>query len=350
MKAFLATRKGLLVLKPTASGWEIERAHYDGVKVTYVAKDPHRPWVWAGLNHGHWGPKLSVSKDKGKTFADVSVPKFPEGSGTSVAGYWAITRDKQGRLYCGTAPAAIFYSDNDGQDWKLNEPLFNQEGKDKWFSGGAEGGSCLHSILVDPRDDDHLIAAISVGGVLQTYDRGKTWSYQNSGLKAYFMPDHNDPISQDPHLVEMAPSNPEVLWQQNHCGIFKSDNSGKAWQDLSKSKGLQSAFGWAVVIDEEDAEVAYTIPALSDETRVPVKKKLVVQKTTNGGKSWTVLNKGLPDKNCYDIVYRHAFAKSGKQMLFASTTGHVYFSKNSGQSWKQMKHQLAPVYAVKFLD
>lgn len=151
-------------------------------------------------------------------------------------------------------------------------------------------------------------------------------------------------------MVEMAPSNPKVLWQQNHCGIFKSENGGKAWQDLSKAKGLKSPFGWAVVVDEKDPQTAYTTPALSDELRVPVQKKLLVQKTTNGGKTWTVLSKGLPQKFCYDIIYRHAFAKSAKHLIFGSTTGNVYFSRNGGNSWGQVKYNLPPVYAVKFAD
>lgn len=347
MKALLATRKGLIILKPSTSGWAIERAHFDGVTASYVAFDRAKDWIWAGLKHGHWGPKLHVSKDKGKTFEELQLPKFPEGSKDSVKEIWAFARDSKGRVYLGTDPASLFYSDDDGTTWKLNEALQRIEGRERWVAGGTDG-SCLHSVLVRPGNDNHIVLAISVGGTLESRDRGQTWKYINKGLKADFMPDPDDPVVHDPHLVEMAPSHPDVLWQQNHCGIFKTDNSGREWQNLSKAKGLKSAFGWSIVVDEKDPDIAYTIPALSDISRVPIQKKLVVQKTTNGGKSWKVIAKGLPQKYCYDIIYRHAFSKHDKHLMFGSTTGHVYFSKNSGESWKQLEHQLAPIYSLKF--
>ena len=349
MKTFVATRKGLIVLKPNSSGWDVERTHFDGVRATYVAIDEAKKWVWVGLNHGHWGPKLHISKNKGKTFEEIEIPKFPEGSKEKLVEFWAFARDSKGRIYLGTDPANIFHSDDDGKTWNLNEGFNKVEGRDKWFGGGTDG-SCLHSISIDPRDDNRIIVGISVGGVIETKDRGKTWKYCNSGLKATFMPDPNDPIVQDPHLVERAKSNPDILWQQNHCGIFKSENGGSQWQDLSKAKGLKSAFGWAVVVDEKDANVAYTIPALSDETRIPVQRKLFVQKTKDGGKSWKILSKGLPQKHCYDIILRHAFSKHQKQMIFGSSTGHIYFSKNAGDSWKQLKYQLAPIYSLKMMS
>lgn len=348
MKAYLATRKGLIVLKPKASGWDVEKAHFDGVKVTYVKSDADRGWIWAGVNHGHWGPKLHVSKNKGKTFEELVPPKYPEGSKLSIKEYWAWARDSKGRVYVGTDPADLFFSDDEGKTWTLNQSFFKVEGKERWFGAGTDG-TALHSILINPGNDSHIIAAVSVGGVLESKDRGQSWKYINKGLQADFMPDKEDPVVQDPHLVEMSASSPNVLWQQNHCGIFKSDNSGELWQNLSKAKGLKSPFGWAVVVDEKNPDIAYTLPALSDETRVPVQKKLVVQKTTNGGKTWKTLTKGLPQKYCYDIVYRHAFKKSDKQLLFGSTTGHVYFSKNSGDSWKQLSYQLPPIYAVELM-
>ncbi len=348
MKAYLATRKGLIVLKQKSTGWDVEKAHFDGVKVTYVCSDLAKGWIWAGVNHGHWGPKLHVSKNQGKTFEELVPPKYPEGSKLSIKEYWAWARDSKGRIYVGTDPADLFYSDDEGKSWNLNKSFSKMEGKDRWFGAGTDG-TALHSILVHPKNDNHLIAAVSVGGVLESKDRGQSWKYINTGLQADFMPDKDDPVVQDPHLVEMSPSNPNILWQQNHCGIFKSDNSGEKWQNLSKAKGLKSPFGWAVVVDKKNPDIAYTLPALSDETRVPVQKKLVVQKTTNGGKTWKALTKGLPQKYCYDIVYRHAFKKSEKQLLFGSTTGHVYFSKNSGDSWKRLSYQLAPIYAVELM-
>lgn len=353
MKAFLASRKGIFVYKKAGTSWKLEKHHFDGVKASLVAWDPYSRKIWAGMAHGHWGPKLHVSKDKGRSFQEVPMPRMPgakEGDKASnIAEVWGFAFDKTGRIYVGTAPAELFHSDDGGQTWTHNTALHTMEGRDRWFAAATES-HCVHSISVNPDNHDEIVVGISVGGVLISKDRGKSWIYGNSGMKAYFMPDHNDPIVQDPHIVKRARSDSRILWQQNHCGIFKSEDGGASWTDLSKAKGVKTPFGWGVVVDDNDANTAYTLPAQSDETRVPLQKKLIVQKTTNGGKSWQVLTNGLPQKNCFDIVYRHAFSGAGKSLLFGTTTGHVFFSHNQGKKWAQIKDYLPPIYGVKLVD
>ena len=351
MKAFIGSRKGLIVLKNLKGKWQIEKSFFDGVKASYVNCDPHTGAIWAGIAHGHWGPKLHVSTDKGRNFKEVGAPKFPtenDGKSESLKDFWAFAADSKGRIYVGTEPAGLFHSDDQGKTWTFNEALNNIRGKEAWFGAGTDA-TALHSILINPENADHILIGISVAGVLQSKNRGKTWEYSNRGQKAYFLPDHDAEIGQDPHLIERAASNPSILWQQNHCGIFKSEDGGNSWLDFSKAKGVKSGFGWAVAIDEKDANIVYTVPALSDENRIPIKKKLIVQKTTNGGKSWKILNKGLPDKNCYDIVYRHALSVKENHILFGTTTGHVYFSKNQGESWQMLPNHLPAIYSVKLV-
>lgn len=346
MQALLGTRKGLVILSQGKGGWRHSRTHFDGIKTSYAVADPGRKLIWAGVAHGHWGPKLHVSKNQGKTFTEVGIPKFPEGGEDSLKDFWAYASDERGRMWLGVEPAALFYSDDEGSSWTLCESLYALRLKDKWFGGGTDS-HCLHSLMINPDNEDHLIIGISVAGMLESTDRGRTWRYANKGLKAYFMPDPDTEVGQDPHMTIMAPSNPNILWQQNHCGIFKSHDMGRSWTDLSKAKGVKSAFGWGITVDEDDEDIAYTIPAQSDETRVPVKKRIIVQRTQNGGKSWDVLSKGFPKEDCYDIVYRHAFALKEKTLIFGSTTGNVFFSNNRGESWKQFPMNFPPVYSVK---
>lgn len=349
MKALVCTRKAVHLVQRKGTAWKILKSHFEGVKASAAYFDKAKKKIWVGLNHGHWGPKLHVSSDGGKTFTEIAVPKFPEGSGDALKDIWVIKRDHGGRLFVGVEPATLFYSDDEGATWTLCADLDKKRKDDKWFSGGTDG-SCVHSIVFDPRKPERIGIGISIAGFLVSDDRGKTWRYANKGLRADYMPDPTSDTAQDAHFVVNSPSNPDVIWQQNHCGIFKSENFGETWIDLSKAKGLVSAFGWGIAVDEADPLEAYTIPALSDAVRVPVKHRLVVQKTVNGGKTWKPLTKGLPDDNCYDIVYRNAFVKSGKNLFFGSTTGNVYFSGNKGDSWKKLPWQLAPIFAVEIAD
>ena len=346
MRALVGTRKGLLVFEQKNSTWALTRAHFDGVKCNYAVHDPKHKKVWAGVNHGHWGPKLHFSTDNGKTFKELDPPKFPEGGKDTLKDFWALQSDRKGRIWLGVEPAALFYSDDEGTRWNLCEGLYRVPGKDKWF-GAATDAHCLHSLMIDPADDQHILVGISVAGMLETRNGGATWKYINKGMKADFLPDPDNEVGQDPHMTVMAPSDPNVLWQQNHCGLFKSEDMGQSWADLSKAKGVKSAFGWGIVVDEEDAKTAYTVPAASDVNRTPFKKRLFVQKTRDGGRSWKTLDKGLPKETCYDIVYRHALALQESQLMFGSTTGNLYFSRNDGESWKELGLHLPPIYSVK---
>jgi hypothetical protein len=89
-------------------------------------------------------------------------------------------------------------------------------------------------------------------------------------------------------------------------------------------------------------------PAIKDEKRVPVEGKLVVTRTVDGGKTFDVLSRGLPDNFAYDLVYRHAFPMASDGTLaFGSTTGNVLASRDRGDSWT-VSHHLPPVHAVTF--
>ena len=73
-------------------------------------------------------------------------------------------------------------------------------------------------------------------------------------------------------------------------------------------------------------------------------------RTRDGGKSFDVLTKGLPQDHAYDIVYRHALAidATGDRLAFGSTTGGLWVSEDQGDSWSAVSHTLPPIHAVRF--
>jgi hypothetical protein len=88
-----------------------------------------------------------------------------------------------------------------------------------------------------------------------------------------------------------------------------------------------------------------------DECRVPVDGRLVVTRTRDGGQSFEVLGRGLPECHCFDLVYRHALDVdgSGEHLAIGSTTGHLWRSEDGGDSWCLLAGHLPPVAAVRFL-
>jgi photosystem II stability/assembly factor-like uncharacterized protein len=169
-------------------------------------------------------------------------------------------------------------------------------------------------------------------------------------MRAEFMPPERayDVNIQDPHILVQCPADPDAMWVQHHNGIFKSTDGAASWTEIKHVK--PSTFGFAVAVHPANPNTAWFVPAVKDEIRIPAGGRVVVTRTTDGGKSFKILSKGLPRKNAYDLVFRHALDidESGERLAFGSTTGSLWVSDNGGKSWETVSTQLPPVYAVRF--
>jgi hypothetical protein len=358
MQVLLATRKGLLTLEIQASGARIVRQDFPGVPVAYAAADPRTGTWWATLDHGHWGQKLQRSRDRGATWEEVPAPQYPAGAEikpgvpASLRYLWVMApggQDQPGRLYLGTEPGGLFRSDDGGDTWSLVEGLWNHPSRTEQWMGGGRDHPGIHSVLVDPRDSRRIQVGISCAGMFESTDDGVTWAPKNRGLTASFLPDPTVEVGHDPHRLVNCTAKPDVLWQQNHCGIFRSEDGGAHWQDISQVGG-PAYFGFAIAADPLDARTAWVVPAAADERRMAINGALCVCRTTDGGRSWVRLFRGLPQEHAYDIVLRHALEQQGDALVFGSTTGNVYFSGDRGDSWRSLGHHFPPIYSVYFLN
>ncbi|MFY0651894.1 MAG: glycosyl hydrolase [Cyclobacteriaceae bacterium] len=350
----VGTRKGLIIYHRKADGWEHGDTHFLGIPVSLSFVDDRTDTWWACLDHGHWGVKLHRSTDQGKSWYEVDAPKIPEGEEikdgvpAAVSYIWAFAHggyDQPGVLYLGTDPGAMFKSKNNGDNWELVSGLWNHSSRKKqWFGGGRDNPG-IHSIVVDPRDSSHIYVGISCAGVFETIDNGESWNARNHGMQADFLPDPASEIGQDPHLVVACPSQPDVMWNQNHCGIYISRDGSKNWEAVHQENGPAN-FGFAVAVHQDKPEMAWVVPGISDGVRVAVDQALCVCRTADGGKTWQELRDGLPQENCYDIVYRHALDINEDTLVFGSTTGNLYTSNNLGDSWSLISSDLPMIYSV----
>lgn len=363
----VATRKGLFSLDRGASAWSISRASFLGDNCTLVMHDPRNGALIAALNHGHFGVKMHRSRDGGAAWSEIASPKYPEkpadyvSKKTPLEGkpaewslklVWSLApggADEQGVLWCGTLPGGLFKSEDGGESWALNRPLWDDPLREEWFGGGADHPG-IHSICVDPRDARHVTLGISCGGVWSTRDAGRTWQLTGRGMRAEFMPPERqfEPNVQDPHQVAQSPTNPDVLWVQHHNGIFRSTDAAQSWSEITDVK--PSVFGFAVAVHPADSNTAWFVPAAKDEKRYPINGRVVVNRTRDGGKTFETLTRGLPQEHAYDLVYRHALDvdETGDRLAFGSTTGSLWISEDGGNSWQTLSSNLPPIHAVRF--
>lgn len=352
----LGTRKGLVVYRRDGAKWRWDGVHFTGIPVSLADVDQRGGW-WALLDHGHWGVKLHRSDDQGKTWVELTAPAYAEGdevkpgAPASVRYLWAFAAGGPSypdRVWIGTEPGGLFLSEDRGENFSLVRSLWDYPGRaDQWFGGGRDMAG-IHSILVDPRNNDHLHIGISCAGVLSSEDGGKTWKPRNTGLRADFLPDPDAEIGQDPHLLVRSQQHPDVLWQQNHCGIYRSTDNGLHWSDISEKDGPAS-FGFAIQADPEDPETAWVVPATSDGIRVACDLALCVCQTGDGGKSWSAHRRGLPQEQAFDLTFRHALDMDGKDMVFGTTTGNLYHSADRGANWSVLSSNLPLIHSARFV-
>lgn len=358
MRALVATRKGLFVFERGAR-WEARAAHHVGIPVSMALADRRDGAWYAALDHGHFGVKLHRSDDQGSNWDEIATPAYPEppaeeGEGDAAKGWttnlvWSLEAGLGDRLWCGTVPGGLFYSDDRGESWSLVRGLWDRAERTEWFGGGMDDAG-VHSISRDPRDRARLAVGISCGGVWHTSDNGETWELSAKGMVAEYMPpDKRDyENNQDPHRMVRCPAAPDVLWVQHHNGIFRSGDGGRSWTQI-ESAG-PSTFGFACAVHPEDPDTAWFVPGESDASRVPVGGAVVVTRTRDGGRTFDVLESGLPSQDAYDIVYRHALevAADGQTLMMGSTTGNLWVSENQGDHWQCLSNHLPMVLCVRF--
>lgn len=360
----LGTRKGLIMLRQQAGSWTVLGHEFAGVEAEYAAQDPRDGAVWLSLQHGHWGPKLH-RKAPGQAFEALPAPAYPAGEKTSAGAeavlenIWVVApggADQPGRMYLGTNPGGLFVSDQ-GESrlvrglWDHPSRCKQAEGEGRpgvagWFGGGRETPG-VHSVVVDPRDSDHVYVGISCAGVFETRDGGESWAPRNRGLRADFLPDPTADVGQDPHFLAMCAAHPDVIWQQNHCGIWRTIDGGAQWSEISEPEG-PARFGFAIAAHARRPDVAWVVPARSDGERNAIAGKLQVCRTEDGGASWQSCSVGLPETGAWDLVYRHALDIDGDALAFGSTTGNVFFSADGGEGWRCLGNHFPPIYSVRF--
>lgn len=358
-RAFLSTRKGLFELQRSGGHWEVGARHFLGEPVSIALHDARDGTLYAALNLGHFGVKLHRKDAGSDSWTEIAAPAYPpkpEDSGDTVEWknrlIWALETggaEQPGVLWAGTLPGGLFRSGDRGDSWELMRSLWDVPQRKEWFGGGYDVPG-IHSICVDPRNSAHVLVGVSCGGVWRTEDGGASWNVCSTGMRADYMPpelNENEAV-QDPHRIVRCQGAPDVLWCQHHNGIWRSTNGGMNWQEIKDVP--VSNFGFAVAAHPRNPDIAWFAPAEADQRRLPVNAAMAVTCTHDGGRSFKALRNGLPQQQCYDLVYRHGLAVSGDgtTLMMASTTGGVWLSDDAGENWQTVSMTMPPVYAVSF--
>jgi photosystem II stability/assembly factor-like uncharacterized protein len=345
----LGTRKGAFVLELDGAR---ERATVRGpfceaMPIQHLAWDPTRRALLAAAGSPWYGAIVWRSTDLGQTWSQ-SGEGLTYGDGAAdpaVTRVWNITPRGE-TLYAGVEPAGLFRSEDGGLTWSHVPGLRKHPSRPDWQPGA--GGLILHSIVPHPADEARMWVGISAVGVFHTADGGATWQAQNSGVRAVGQPDEYPETGQCVHKLGLHPDRPDVLYQQNHSGAYRSDDGGSSWQDINE--GLPSHFGFGLAIHPHDPRTIWMVPLNGDDQgRFVPDGRAAVWMSRDEGASWAPQTDGLPQSSAYLGVLREAMAVDRHEpagVYIGTSTGQLFGSRDEGHSWRLLADFLPGISSV----
>lgn len=362
----VATRKGAWMFHSDANRktWKVDGPHFLGQIVNHLVLDPRdgRTLV-AATKTGHLGPTIHRSTNLGRTWTEAKRPpafaKAPDGEkGRSVDHTFWLTpchANEPNAWYAGTSPQGLFRSEDGGSTWTPFSMINDDPEYRAWMGSVQDGtpdGPKLHSIIVDPRDPTHLYFAMSGGGVHETRDGGRTFAPLVKGLEVVSGFDASNVTFHDPHCVRLCPSNPDRLYQQNHCGIYRLDRPSDTWTRIgTKMPKRVGDIGFPVVVHPRDDNTAWVFPmdGATVWPRTSPGGKPSVYVTRNGGSSWQRLDAGLPESQAWWTVKRQAMTADTHHQVglyFGTTSGEIWMLRDGGTRWTCIARHLPEIYAI----
>ena len=308
----LGTTKGAFLVSGSKDrdGWKVSGPFCAGWSINHVIGAPGSGTIWAG-GGGEWtGAGVWRSEDGGATWDltrltrgtvddwaanDPDIAGFlgwepgPVPFGDAFQQVWSLGQ-AHGTLYAGTKPASLLTSHDGGRSWDRVQSLSDHPSAGSWNPGAA--GLVLHTIVADPGDPRKLWLAISAAGVFATEDGGENWERRNRLSNAEACEGHHHPAAPRDgetghcvHNMVRAPGEADLLYQQNHHGVWRSPDGGRSWEDITP--GLPSTFGFPIHVHPRDPQVIWTLPLNGDTAgRFPPDAAAAVWCSRDGGRSW----------------------------------------------------------------
>jgi len=361
----VATRKGAwLYYGDTARrSWRADGPHFLGHIITHMVLDPRDGrTLLAAAKTGHLGPTIFRSTDLGRTWNEATKPPaFGPAAGTQARAvdhtFWLTPgpADEADVWYAGTSPQGLFRSEDGGVTWVPTSCINDDPQYRQWMGtvqDGTPDGPKLHSIIVDPRDSKHMYFAMSGGGMHESLDGGGTFAPLVEGMEVVEGFDPAVITFHDPHCVRLCPSNPDRLYQQNHCGIYRLDRPSKRWVRIGKNMPKAVGdIGFPMAVHPRDADTAWVFPmdGTSVWPRTSPGGEPAVYGTRDAGNTWQRLDAGLPGSQAWWTVKRQAMTADRLDpvgLYFGTTSGEMWMSRDEGRQWESVARHLPEIYAV----
>ena len=374
----VATRKGAWFFHGDVrrKTWKADGPHFLGHTISHVQLDPRDGrTLLAAAKTGHLGPTIFRSTNLGRTWKEARQPPAFANDAAAVPArsvdhtFWLTPGHASERdtWYAGTSPQGLFRSADGGVSWQPLPAVNDDPQLREWMGtvqDGTPDGPKLHSVIVDPRDASHLYFAMSGGGVHESRDAGRTWATLISGLEVVEGFDAGSVTFHDPHCVRLCPGNPDRLYQQNHCGIYRLDRSAgtpgrpsrDTWLRIGRKMPRRVGdIGFPMVVHPRDADTAWVFPMDGTTVwpRTSPDGRPAAYVTRNAGRTWQRLDQGLPESQAWWTLKRQAMTvdtQAAPALYLGTTSGELWIGRDEGARWSNIARHLPEIYAVEVAE
>lgn len=362
----VATRKGAWLFHGDArrERWTIDGPHFLGHTISQLQLDPRDGrTLLAAAKTGHLGPTVFRSSDLGRSWKEASRPPAFAAPANGLPArsvdhtFWLTPghASQPGSWWAGTSPQGLFRSDDGGDTWSPLPAVNDDPRMREWMGTAQDGtpdGPKLHSIIVDPRDPAHLYFGMSGGGVHESHDAGRSWQTLIEGMEVVAGFDASTVTFHDPHCVRLCPAQPDRLYQQNHCGIYRLDRPARRWQRIGRTMPAEVGdIGFPMIVHPRDPDTAWVFPMDGNDVwpRTSPGGRPAAYVTRDAGGSWHRLDEGLPGEQAWWTVKRQAMAVDAlaePALYLGNTGGELWIGHDGGARWSVLARHLPEIYAV----
>ena len=181
-------------------------------------------------------------------------------------------------------------------------------GRSEWFAGGPPLGV---RALTGTADGTTVLAAVHVGGIPRSTDRGETWT-------------PTIPIAFDVHEVRAHPSSSNLVAAATAVGLCVSEDGGQNWKVISEGLETKNSLAVAVLPDE----------MLFGTSDGPFAKRSQVWRWRIGGECLEQICDGLPEwlDGKIDTAW---IAAGGETSCPPRWGGNLWLSSAGSSGWKR---------------
>ena len=325
-EVLVGTLRGVAILEHTAQGWSVTHEALEDFHIQALAfEEDSGLWIAGGYNVAG----VHVSADGGRTWEQRN-----EGlKQTNVYSLATAKVNGRARLFAGTEPVHLFYSDDLGASWIEFSSLRSVPSVPEWrFATRLFGGHAKH-INFDPYDSNVICVSVEQGALLKSSDAGQTWEEL--------------PVAHpDLHRTVIDPRNPKRIFAPGGIGLFVTSDGGQTWEHWMTREHEVGGYPDQLVFQPSNPDVmfiaaSHTGPRSWRRTGTADAK---IARSVDGGRTWDILRNVYPQELHGNIEAMCLEEASGTVSLFAGTTdGEVLWSPDGGDNWSTIVTGLAPI-------